>query len=214
MIKFLETIKPYLIIILYIVLLPYLLYSITIFNDIVLDVLFKYILITIVCLWLFKKDLFKDLEDFIKNIKKYLKDNLQIYLMGFIGMSLSISVINLFIPGVPANEEINQTIFNLYPYLFFIEAVILGPICEELVFRKNFTTRLSEKRFIIESSIVFAYIHMINGMSNLYQLLFFIPYFLLALSFAKIYYKSKNIWVPITFHMIHNALTMLLLIIK
>ena len=55
--------------------------------------------------------------------------------------------------------------------------------------------------------------HVISTLENLVDLLFIIPYSIPGFIFAYIYSKSKNIFVPISLHFIHNGIMMSLQIL-
>jgi hypothetical protein len=92
---------------------------------------------------------------------------------------------------------------------------LLGPFVEEIIFRKSFKDVLKSKwSFILISGIVFGVLHVIGSISNLYGLLYFIPYSCLGIAFALIYYESNNIFSSIFAHVMHNSLTVLLLFLS
>ena len=47
--------------------------------------------------------------------------------------------------------------------------------------------------------------HLLSA-NNLVELVFLIPYSSLGCVFAYMYYKTNNIFVPMTFHMVHNTI--------
>ena len=96
----------------------------------------------------------------------------------------------------------------------FLSAVVLGPICEELVFRKAFFSVIKKPEMaLVVSSLFFASIHVISsiGMYNLFELfLMTIPYLASGVALGYIYIRyENNIWVPIFVHTLSNLISML-----
>lgn len=91
---------------------------------------------------------------------------------------------------------------------------VLGPFCEELVFRYSLI-QLFEKKFskvtcIILSSFFFGLIHVIQTFDMLYLLL----YMSLGIVLAYFYYRyNKNIWITIFAHVIYNSISVILLLL-
>ena len=96
----------------------------------------------------------------------------------------------------------------------FLSAVVIGPICEELVFRKAiFDVFKKPEIAIIVSSIAFGLIHIISsiGISTPLELcLMTIPYVSSGIAFGYIYIRFKqNIWIPIIAHTLSNFISMI-----
>ena len=84
-------------------------------------------------------------------------------------------------------------------WLILIVAVIIGPIVEELIFRKLLMDKLGmygDRIAIIVSAVAFGIFH-----GNLYQLFYAT---MLGALLAYIYHKTSNIWYPIVMHMLIN----------
>jgi membrane protease YdiL (CAAX protease family) len=130
-------------------------------------------------------------------------------------------IITIFTTTDIANnqESIIETL-KVAPIYTFILTVFVAPILEELVFRLSFRKIFphSNKLFIFFSGLIFGGMHVIGTSEHLVDLLFIIPYSLPGFIFAYVYTKSKNIFVPISLHFIHNGIMMslqiLLLILK
>ena len=56
--------------------------------------------------------------------------------------------------------------------------------------------------------------HTIISLESLADILYIIPYSVPGCFFAYMLYKEDNVLVPITFHIIHNSLALILLIIS
>lgn len=101
-----------------------------------------------------------------------------------------------------------------YILLFFIIGVI-GPVIEELVFRKSlFQVFKNDVLCILISSVGFGMIHML-GQLDLKPLDFFavlLPYVSSGLVFSCLYVKNnRNIIVPIACHIFNNCLSLILI---
>ncbi|MCR3906463.1 MAG: CPBP family intramembrane metalloprotease [Tenericutes bacterium] len=116
--------------------------------------------------------------------------------------------------NLSAVEAVNQTIISNAlrsngAVLMIVSAVILGPIVEELIFRKAvFGLMKSDKWALFVSTLVFGSIHLIGESSFSAALVNGSAYFVMGFVFGYIYIKNnKNIWVPITIHVISNLIS-------
>lgn len=119
------------------------------------------------------------------------------YIGNVIGTGLS-SVIGGFF-GKTSNNSLAEIIMNTDMTGTVIFVVILGPIMEEIVFRKiliDRTVKYGERNAMFISALLFGLFHM-----NLFQ---FFYAFGIGLIFAYIYIKSRKIGYSIVFHMIIN----------
>lgn len=96
--------------------------------------------------------------------------------------------------------------FILSVYIAFI-VVIVGPVFEELIFRgillQYLLTKLSLPAAVLCVSLGFAAIH--------YHIPSFLPLFILACGMSVAYIHSGKIIVPITMHILFNAVNLLIL---
>ncbi len=110
------------------------------------------------------------------------------------------SIISMFIPGDVTNST-EELIKGTPIYITIIVAVIIGPIVEELIFRKFLMDKLGiygDRIAIVVSAVTFGIFH-----GNLYQLFYAV---LLGFVLAYIYAKTSNIIYPILMHMLVNFL--------
>lgn len=112
--------------------------------------------------------------------------------------------INSFL-GVLLGREIKNDVSELVSdsplWLIVLIVVIIGPIVEELIFRKLLIDRLSlfgDMSAVLITSLAFGLFH-----GNLYQLFYATG---LGLILGYIYTKTRNILYPIAMHMIINLL--------
>ena len=117
-------------------------------------------------------------------------------------------VINL---GQAANEQAVQQMISSLPWLMLINAGIIAPCTEEIVFRKGFKKAFPNKwLFIISSALIFGLLHVITTMTQPLELLYIIPYGALGGAFACIYQKTESIYPSIAMHMFHNSALVIL----
>jgi len=95
--------------------------------------------------------------------------------------------------------------------LMMISAIIIGPIVEELIFRKAlFGLITNDKIALFFSSFIFGAIHLIGETSIQSALVNGVPYFIMGFVFGYIYLKNdKNIWIPIIIHIISNLVSII-----
>ncbi len=95
----------------------------------------------------------------------------------------------------------------------FLSAGILGPICEEVVFRKAFFNVCKTKEMgILLSSLCFGLIHITSsiGVYDTYSMILMsMPYIFSGIALGLIYLKNDcNIVVPTIVHMLSNIISM------
>ena len=112
------------------------------------------------------------------------------------------TVINTFIGaqlGRDITNDISELISDSPIWLVILVAVVIGPIVEELIFRKLIIDRLSvfgDLTAVLISSVAFGLFH-----GNLYQFFYAAG---LGLVLGYIYTKTGNLLYPILMHMILN----------
>lgn len=163
---------------------------------------------------IFRKDIIKEFKIYKENISNNIDIGLKYWMLGLAGMMISNIMITFILNGGGAsNEQAVQKMINSAPLFMIINAGILAPINEELLFRKNFRNIFKNNiLFILTSGIFFGYMH-VAGSTNLIQWLYIIPYSSLGISFAIMYKKTNTIFTSITMHAIHNTILTLLSIL-
>ncbi len=169
---------------------------------------FSFVCIIIFIGLFFKNKLQQDWHDLKQNHRHYFKKYLPYWLIALALMMIS----NFFLffvvteGDIAENEQLIRESFQKAPIFVYFSAVIIAPILEELVFRGAFYYIFQNKwLFVIISSLAFGAVHIL-GASDLTQLLFIIPYAIPGFAFALALYYSKNLYVPIALHFIHNGI--------
>lgn len=175
-------------------------------------------------IFIFRKTLIADFEDFKTNFKKYLKPSLKYWLISLGIMILVNFLINyvLFKGSMALNEEVNRASLTAYPLYSILTLILIGPIAEELIFRANFKNGIrNEKLFLVFTSLLFAGMHLLAYFDTLQslasswqQLLYIIPYGALGFAFGLAYLKTKNIYSAIMIHMLQNILSVTIILIS
>lgn len=178
---------------------------------IVCDIIFVLFLIKI-----YSKDLKEAFKDFKKNYKDYIDDMFKYWVLGLLVMVITNFLIVYFTPSEMArNEEAVRTLLTKIPIYMIFGTVVIAPIVEEIIFRRAFRDLFESKwLYVIMSGLVFGTLHAITSFNNYYELLFIIPYSALGISFALLYVKNNNILTPIIMHTLHNAILVIMFLIK
>lgn len=167
-----------------------------------------YIILLII---IYRKELIKDLKDFKINFKKYISKNLLIYLVGIALMGIS----NLILSKVTnqdlsGNEIIIRDYIQKFPLYMIFSAIIYAPFVEEIIFRKSIRNLIRNKYvFVIASGLIFGFLH-IASLNDINEILYSIPYIIMGIDFAYIYYKTDNIFTTMAFHLCHNLVLLII----
>ena len=170
-----------------------------------------YLTLIVSCLILLKKEVITDFKKIEKeNAFKVFKICLAgvglVYAGNFVG-----SIITMFLGGSnsSANQEaLEKIIFSPYGCLMIIFIVVIGPIVEELVFRKSIHDvcrylKLPTWVILMISSVLFGLIHVIDA-GDFVQVF---PYLFMGITIGGLELKTKNIYPSIFVHIFINALS-------
>ena len=120
--------------------------------------------------------------------------------------------INEITTSIASNEAINRSVLSKNYIYAIVRMGLIGPICEEIIFRLSIGKFIDNKYlYIIVSGLVFGYMHIMGAKGIEY--LYIIPYSVLGMSFAALYKKTNNILSTITMHILHNLICVILLTI-
>lgn len=176
-------------------------------NNLKIAIMFLINLSLMIMLFIFySKSIKENLKDLKLNFKSYIKDNFKYYVIGLLIMIISNIIISFFIEGNSTNETLIREYINIMPIYMIFSSCIYAPFTEEMVFRKSLRNCFNNKvLYILLSGLIFGSMHLLSA-NNLVELVFLIPYSSLGCVFAYMYYKTNNIFVPMTFHMVHNTI--------
>lgn len=175
--------------------------------------IFVDLLILFIFIVLFRQKLIPDFNEFKKNYKSFILNNIKYWIIGLTIMLITNFLISLIIGNMPTNEETNRIILANYPVSSIASMVIVSPIIEELIIRKTFKDVLKNQYvYVIFSGLLFGLLHLLVA-ESLLELLYIIPYAALGCAFAKMYYDTDNLWTSIFFHSIHNLIAIVLIFV-
>ena len=176
-----------------------------------------YILTIFLILSIYRQSLFTELKSFIKNFKNYGRKSVIYWIEGLLFMLITNSIIIAITNSLAANEAGNRMTIDAFPFFSVISMTILGPFIEEILFRKNFKEAFKNKTvFLIITSLLFGSVHLLASLTENFvwtQLLFLIPYSGFGYFFGKAYLETDNIYTSVFAHMLHNTLSVVLVLI-
>lgn len=168
---------------------------------------------------IFIKELEIKFKDLKKNHEAYFNKYLKYWFIMLGLMAISNIIIGLFNSAGATNQNVIEELFVRNPIYIFMSAVIFAPIVEELLFRLSLRNVIkNDLVFMIMSGLLFGLIHIISAENIMSELIYLIPYSIPGFVFAYVLIKSKNIFVPIGIHFLHNgfliAIQFLMLVLK
>lgn len=166
------------------------------------------VVILVLLYLIFRKTLKKDFKDLKKHHLEYFYKYIKYWFIALAIMMFSNALIIIITGGgIANNEELIRSTLNKSPLLVFIAAVVFAPMIEELVFRLSLRKIIPYNWiFILVSGLVFGSMHVLTSYQTPTDLLYIIPYGAPGAVFAYTLVKSKNIFVPIGLHFMHNGL--------
>lgn len=186
--------------------------------------LLVYLLTFLIIILIVHKDLIEQFKEFKQNPSKVLNKGFTYWIYGIIVMVISNLICTTIVGGIASNEELTRESIINNPIYIIPLVICFGPILEEIIFRyglrKGFT---KEKNFMLFSAFIFGALHIISGLDSysisnlilhLKDWLFIIPYGALGFFFAKAYFETDNIFASIIPHMLHNTLSVALILIS
>ena len=179
-------------------------------NNLKIAIMFLINLSLMIMLFIFySKSIKENLKDLKLNFKSYIKDNFKYYVIGLLIMIISNIIISFFVEGNSTNETLIREYINIMPIYMIFSSCIYAPFTEEMVFRKSLRNCFNNKvLYILLSGLIFGSMHLLSA-SSIVELVFLIPYSALGCAFAYMYSKTDNIFVPMSFHMMHNTIIVL-----
>ena len=177
-----------------------------------------YLLLFPVLILLLKPYIIKDIQDAVVYRPKWIALLIAGYFYVLAGNIFSNLLTQLiyFVTGEEMTTAVNQAIIEASlqsdgSILMILSAVFLGPVVEELIFRKAFFGIIKkEKLAMIISSITFGLIHVISEPTLLDLLINIIPYVVMGFVFGFLYVKhQKNLVIVTLVHIITNLISII-----
>lgn len=177
--------------------------------------LFSNTIILIILIIIFRKQLLHEWKIFKEKLLENIDTGIKYWIIGLIVMMVSNTILTFVLKmGQAANEQAVQQLISYLPWVMVINAGIIAPCVEEIIFRKCYKNAFPNKwLFIGLSSLVFGSLHVITSMTSPMDLLFIIPYGSLGAAFAIMYQKTDTIYTSMLMHMLHNTILIVLSII-
>ena len=177
--------------------------------------LFSNTIILIILIIIFRKQLLHEWKIFKEKLLENIDTGIKYWIIGLIVMMVSNTILTFVLKmGQAANEQAVQQLISYLPWVMVINAGIIAPCVEEIIFRKCYKNAFPNKwLFIGLSSLVFGSLHVVTSMTSPMDLLFIIPYGSLGAAFAIMYQKTDTIYTSMLMHMLHNTILIILSII-
>lgn len=177
--------------------------------------LFSNTIILIILIIIFRKQLLHEWKIFKEKLLENIDTGIKYWIIGLIVMMVSNTILTFVLKmGQAANEQAVQQLISYLPWVMVINAGIIAPCVEEIIFRKCYKNAFPNKwLFIGLSSLVFGSLHVVTSMTSPMNLLFIIPYGSLGAAFAIMYQKTDTIYTSMLMHMLHNTILIILSII-
>lgn len=176
-------------------------------KDTVLLATFSDFILVVVLTIIYRKTLKEDFKKLKDNFYSCMDCGIKYWLLGLVTMMVSnILIMFIFTEAKAGNEEGVQNLIAGSGFISLIAIGILGPIIEELTFRKAFHDVFKNKwLFVLISSFIFGGLHVVLTLNSLWDLVYIIPYCSLGVAFGLMYAKTANIYTSIIMHMFHNT---------
>lgn len=184
------------------------------YNKKVLLLFISNFLFMIYLLIIYRLELKDDLKDYKKNFKDYINKYFIYYVIGVALMAGS-NLILQKITGLElsGNESTLRELIKSIPIYMGFSTVLYAPFVEEIIFRKSIRNVTKNKKvFVLLSGFIFGILH-ITSFSNVKEIIMGIPYIIMGIDFAVIYVKSNNIFTTMIFHLFHNLILFLMIIL-
>lgn len=175
-----------------------------------------YILLIPGIIYFMKSDLVYDYKEFREQKKEVIIPIIIGYAYVWIGNIVS-TVLSSYFSGLfdlqiseAANQQaIISAVSSSLGILMVISAVFIGPVIEELIFRKALFGLIKNDRLaLLASTLIFGLIHVVGERSFAEALINGSSYFIMGFVFGYIYIKAnRNIMIPTLVHIINNAVS-------
>lgn len=175
---------------------------------------FSNIILVMILWFIYRKELKAEWKIFKDKFSWNTDIMIKYWVTGLAIMMVSNALISVLLnAGQAENEQAVQSMINALPWAMLIDAGILAPFIEEIVFRKCFRDVFQNKWvFAIASALVFGGMHVVNA-SSAVGYLFIIPYGCLGFVFALMYNKTNTVFTSVFAHILHNSILTLMSIL-
>ncbi|MCI8461087.1 MAG: CPBP family intramembrane metalloprotease [Bacilli bacterium] len=182
--------------------------------QVILSTYLSVVVALILCL-IYRKDLKNEWKKFKDNFMYNIDTGFKCWVIGLIIMVVcNLILLTVFKTGGANNENAVQSMIKSLPWLMIIDAGIIAPFNEEIVFRKTLKDVFKNKwLFVVLSFLLFGAVHVVGGATKFTDYLYIIPYGALGGAFALAYYKTDTVFTSMSLHMFHNLLLTLISIL-
>lgn len=176
---------------------------------------FSGLVVSLILFLVYRKSLKEDFKKFRDNFDENIDTGFKCWGAGLLVMMVSNIILTVvFKSGGANNENAVQEMIKSLPWLMLINAGIIAPFNEEIVFRKTLKDIFKNKwLFIFFSFLLFGGAHVIGSATTIVDYLYIIPYGSLGAAFAVAYYKTDTVFTSLSLHMIHNTILALISIL-
>lgn len=173
---------------------------------------FSSTIVLFILFFIYRKDLIREFKIFKDNFIENIDIGFRYWMLGLFIMMISNVIITYFLKGGGANNEVAvQKMIKTLPWLMVIDAGIIAPFNEEIVFRKTLKDIFNNPIILcILSFLFFGGAHVISDAKTITDYLYIIPYGALGASFAYSYYKTNTVFTSMSMHIFHNTVLILL----
>ena len=173
---------------------------------------FSSTIVLFILFFIYRKELIREFKIFKDNFIENIDIGFRYWMLGLFIMMISNVIITYFLKGGGANNEVAvQKMIKTLPWLMVIDAGIIAPFNEEIVFRKTLKDIFNNPIILcILSFLFFGGAHVISDAKTITDYLYIIPYGALGASFAYSYYKTNTVFTSMSMHIFHNTVLILL----
>lgn len=171
-----------------------------------------------------RKEIIKQFKEFLKKPKEIINKGLSCWGYGLLVMIVSNLFISSFVNNISVNEQMARESLFEFPIYAIPVTILIGPFLEEIIFRFALRKSFNKKTvYALTSAFIFGLLHVLtaideytiaNLLNHWKEFLFIIPYGSLGYFFAKAYYETDNIFSSIIPHVLHNSLSVALVLLS
>lgn len=182
-----------------------------------------YLIIFLIIFLFVRKELLKQGADFLKKPKEIIRKGLSYWGYGLLIMILSNLLVSSLAGSIPVNEQVARESLIEFPLYAIPVTIIIGPILEEIIFRLALRKAFNKKiPYALCSAFIFGLLHVLtaideytlaNLLNHWQEFLFIVPYGSLGYFFACAYYETDNIFSSIIPHILHNSISVALVLL-